>query len=76
MTHIERAIFVGALLRWAGRLLRWGWGAFGYGLIFCIGMAAGQWIGFGKGARAVVDLVTEMRQSSYETPDPWDRGEI
>ncbi|TYL95945.1 hypothetical protein FXB40_13605 [Bradyrhizobium rifense] len=52
------------------------WSAFGLVLVFCAGMSAGQWIGFGKGVRAIADLVIEMRHTSVETPDPWDRGEI
>ena len=52
------------------------WAAFGYVLIFCVGMQAGQWIGYGKGARDLARLIIEMRQSASETPDSWDRGDI
>ncbi|MET3967280.1 hypothetical protein [Bradyrhizobium sp. S3.9.1] len=52
------------------------WNAFGCLLLICAGMQAGQWIGYGKGARDLSRLIIEMRQGGYETPDSWDRGDI
>ncbi|MET4384541.1 hypothetical protein ABIB73_000276 [Bradyrhizobium sp. F1.4.3] len=37
-------------------VLVWIWSGFGLVLVFCAGMSAGQWIGFGKGARPVSAL--------------------
>lgn len=63
-------------MRLLGRIMSALWSTLGIIVIFCAGMQAGQWIGYGKGARDTVRLVIEMRQSSFETPDPWDRGDI
>lgn len=60
------------LLRVLGGL----WTAFGWIILLAAGINAGQWIGYGKGARDTARLVIEMRQGAYETPEPWDSGGI
>lgn len=52
------------------------WSGLGLVLLFAAGMHAGQWIGYGKGARDTVRLVIEMRQGAVDAPEPWDRGDI
>lgn len=52
------------------------WGLFGTTLVLAVGYWLGIQVGYGKGARAIADLMIEMRHTDFETPDPWDRGDI
>lgn len=63
-------------MRWIWRGLGWIWSGLGLVLVFCVGMSAGQWIGYGKGARDTARLVIEMRQGGDAIDEPWDRGNI
>lgn len=59
--------------------MNWLWrGIKGFGwdlLVACVAMYLGWHIGYGRGAREVVDLVIELRGGT-ELPEPWDRGRI
>lgn len=58
------------------RVLSAAWALCGWGLLLGCGYWIGHDIGFGRGARAIAEVIHEMRQGAYETPEPWDRGEI
>lgn len=64
------------MIRRGLRVLGGLWTAFGWIILLAAGMHLGAQIGFGRGARAVADLVIELRQGGYETPEPWDSGQI
>lgn len=52
------------------------WSLIGTAVVLASGYWMGMQVGYGKGARAIADLMIEMRHTDFETPDPWDRGDI
>jgi hypothetical protein len=52
------------------------WNAAGIGIVLVAGYWLGSNVGYGRGARDLARLVIEMRQAGYETPEPWDSGDI
>ncbi|MBR0884072.1 hypothetical protein ABIF65_003536 [Bradyrhizobium japonicum] len=62
--------------RWPGRIISWLWNTLALGAALAMAFHIGQWAGYGKGARDIARLVTEMRQGGYAVDEPWDRGGI
>lgn len=52
------------------------WSVIGWGILLAAGYHIGATAGYGRGARDIARLMIEMRQGNFETPEPWDRGDI